>query len=77
MLMERTQPVLERLSGLLGEPVITYWNSSKGSICQNDVAGLYALLRSMGSSIGCRCSSNRTEARGRPPCAWSTCCAAT
>jgi hypothetical protein len=33
MLIERTQPVLERLSRLLGEPVITYWISSKGSIC--------------------------------------------
>lgn len=42
MLMERTQPVLEKLSRALGEPIITYWNSSKGSICQNDVTGLYA-----------------------------------
>ena len=49
MLIERTQPVLEKLSTLLGEPVITYWISSKGSICQSDVASLYALLRNMGS----------------------------
>jgi len=49
MLIERTQPVLERLSNLLGEPVITYWISSKGSICQSDVASLYALLRNVGS----------------------------
>jgi Serine dehydrogenase proteinase len=48
MLMARTQPVLEELSRALGEPVITYWNSSKGSICQSDVAGLYAVLRSAG-----------------------------
>jgi hypothetical protein len=46
VLMERTQPVIERLSAALGEPVFTYWNSTKGAICQNDVAGLYALLRS-------------------------------
>ncbi len=46
ILMERTQPVLSRLSEALGEPVFTYWNSTKGAICQNDVAGLYALLRS-------------------------------
>ena len=46
--MERTQPVIERLSAELGEPVFTYWNSTKGAICQNDVAGLYALLRSTG-----------------------------
>ena len=49
MLIERTQPVLEKLSTLLGEPVITYWISSKGSICQSDVASLYALLRNVGS----------------------------
>jgi len=49
MLIERTQPVLDRLSMLLGEPVITYWISSKGSICQSDVASLYALLRKVGT----------------------------
>jgi len=49
MLIERTQPVLDRLATLLGEPVITYWISSKGSICQSDVASLYALLRNVGS----------------------------
>jgi serine dehydrogenase proteinase len=48
VLMERTQPVIQRLSQALGEPVFTYWNSTKGAICQNDVAGLYALLRNMG-----------------------------
>jgi hypothetical protein len=48
MLIERTQPVLDRLSQKLGEPVITYWNSSKGSICQSDVAPLYAVLRNLG-----------------------------
>jgi hypothetical protein len=48
VLMERTQPVIARLSAALGEPVFTYWHSTKGSICQNDVAGLYALLRSTG-----------------------------
>jgi len=49
MLIERTQPVLEKLSKVLVEPVITYWNSNKGSICQNDVASLYALLRNLGN----------------------------
>jgi hypothetical protein len=46
--MERTQPVIQRLSAALGEPIFTYWNSTKGAICQNDVAGLYALLRNRG-----------------------------
>jgi Periplasmic serine proteases (ClpP class) len=48
LLMKRTQPVIKRLSALVGEPVITYWNSKNGSICQNDVIGLYALLRNIG-----------------------------
>jgi hypothetical protein len=48
VLLERTQPVLQRLSAALGEPVLTYWNSTKGAICQNDVAGLYALVRARG-----------------------------
>lgn len=48
MLFERTQPVIERLTERLGEPVLSYWNSPKGSICHNDVAGLYGLLQSTG-----------------------------
>ncbi len=48
LLIRRTQPVIKRLLAEVGEPVITYWNSTKGSICQNDVVGLYALLRSTG-----------------------------
>jgi len=48
VLIERTQPVLEKLSQSLGEPVISYWNSNKGSISQSDVAPLYALLRNVG-----------------------------
>jgi hypothetical protein len=48
VLMLRTQRVLQKISAALGEPVITYWNSPKGSICGNDVAGFYALLKNMG-----------------------------
>jgi hypothetical protein len=48
VLMEKTQQLNEKLSQLLGEPVISYWNSTKGSICSNDVVGLYALLREAG-----------------------------
>jgi Serine dehydrogenase proteinase len=49
VLMEKTQQLNEKLSSLLGEPVISYWNSTKGSICSNDVVGLYALLRETGN----------------------------
>jgi hypothetical protein len=48
ILFERTQKVLTRLEQELGEPILTYWNSNKGSICQNDVAGLYGLLQRLG-----------------------------
>lgn len=48
ILLERTQAVLSQLSALMGEPVLTYWNSTKGSICHNDVVGLYGLLQKMG-----------------------------
>ncbi len=48
ILFERTQKVLGRLEAELGEPILTYWNSNKGSICQNDVAGLYGLLQRVG-----------------------------
>jgi len=49
VLMEKTQQLNEKLSLLLGEPVISYWNSTKGGICSNDVVGLYALLRETGN----------------------------
>jgi hypothetical protein len=48
MVFDRSQKVIERIEEKLGEPVLTYWNSSKGSICQNDVAGLYGLLQRLG-----------------------------
>lgn len=48
LLVKRTQPLIKKLSTVLKEPVVTYWNSTKGSICQNDVVGLYALLQSTG-----------------------------
>jgi len=48
MLYAKSQNILEAIEQKLGEPLIVYWNSSKGSICGNDVNGLYGLLRSVG-----------------------------
>jgi hypothetical protein len=48
MMYEKTQKVIGQLEKELGEQVITYWNSSKGSICSNDVIGLYGVLRGIG-----------------------------
>lgn len=48
ILFERTQKVISQIEARLGERLITYWNSPNGSICNNDVAGLYGILRSIG-----------------------------
>src|SRR5215468_3437376 len=48
VLYERTQQIIAQVEAKLGERLITYWNSPSGSICSNDVIGLYGILRSMG-----------------------------
>jgi len=48
VLLEKTQKVLRQIESKVGEPVITYWNSPDGSVCVNDVSGLFGILRSMG-----------------------------
>jgi hypothetical protein len=48
VLFERTQKVIHQIESRLGERLVTYWNSPNGSICNNDVAGLYGILRSIG-----------------------------
>jgi hypothetical protein len=48
MLYKKTQEIIGQIEAKLGEQFITYWNSPKGSICSNDVSGLYGLLRNVG-----------------------------
>ena len=48
ILYDRTQKVIHEIESKLGERLITYWNSPSGSICSNDVVGLYGILGSMG-----------------------------
>jgi hypothetical protein len=48
VLFEKTQKVISQIESRLGERILTYWNGPNGSICNNDVAGLYGILRSMG-----------------------------
>lgn len=45
VLFERTQQMLGRIEAALGAPLLVYWNSGGGSVCDNDVLGLYELLR--------------------------------
>lgn len=49
VLYSRTQTDIGQLSQLLGGPLIAYWNNSRGSVCQNDVIALYAILEKLGS----------------------------
>ncbi len=47
VLTEQTQKIFERLEKAAGMPVIAYWTSSGGSICQNDVMAMANLLGEM------------------------------
>ena len=48
ILFPKTQPIIARIEEALGTRLITYWNSDSGSVCENDVIGLYAVLRRLG-----------------------------
>jgi hypothetical protein len=48
ILFQKTQRVLQEIEERLGHRLLTYWNSPNGSICNNDVIGLYGILKSMG-----------------------------
>jgi hypothetical protein len=48
ILFEKTQKIRQEIEAKLGETFITYWNSPNGSICANDVNGLFGILRSLG-----------------------------
>ncbi|HVT51700.1 MAG TPA: hypothetical protein VHE77_09045 [Dongiaceae bacterium] len=48
ILTDRTQALIAQIEAKLGGPMISYWNSNGGSICANDVVGLYGMLRKVG-----------------------------
>jgi hypothetical protein len=50
LLFKKTQEVLKQVENLLGHRLLTYWNSNNGSICNNDVIGLYGILKSIGKT---------------------------
>jgi hypothetical protein len=47
ILFQKTQKVISQIEAKLGQRLVTYWNSPNGSICNNDVTGLYGILRSI------------------------------
>src|SRR4051794_39390491 len=44
IMFDRTQRLLDQVEQHLGEPMLTYWGSSSGSICKNDVIAMYPVL---------------------------------
>ena len=50
VLFEKTQKVISQIEAKLQTPLVTYWDSPSGSICNNDVTGLFGILRSIGKS---------------------------
>lgn len=50
VLTDRTQGLLQKLQKELGIPVLVYWTSTGGSICQNDVTAMSRLLGPMEKS---------------------------
>ncbi len=54
MLTKQTQAIFTRFEKEMGLPLLAYWTSSGGSICQNDVMAMAQLLetRKHGNSVG-------------------------
>ncbi len=47
VLFNKTQAVIKTLEAKLQGPLITYWNGTRGSVCQNDVGALYDIVSGM------------------------------
>jgi hypothetical protein len=48
VLFKETQQVLGQLEKSLGHSLISYWSSASGSVCHNDVATFYEVLKHLG-----------------------------
>jgi hypothetical protein len=48
LLFERTQALLDRIQGKVDGTFFSYWTSTSGSVCDNDVSALHALLETRG-----------------------------
>lgn len=48
VLFAKTQAVIEKVSRLVGGPLITYWNNPRGSVCASDVVALNEVLERIG-----------------------------
>ena len=48
VLFKDTQAILTKIETKMGMPVLSYWNSSDGSVCYHDVNAIYEVLKSIG-----------------------------
>jgi hypothetical protein len=48
VLFQETQRIFQQIEKGLGSCFFSYWNSNNGSVCQNDVIGIYGVLRKLG-----------------------------
>jgi hypothetical protein len=48
LLFKKTQAIITRVEKMLGRPLLMYWTSQRGSVCDNDVVGLYEIFKKMG-----------------------------
>jgi ClpP class serine protease len=48
ILFTKTQKLVRKIADITSGTFLTYWNSPDGSVCQNDVQGLYEVLQRMG-----------------------------
>ena len=48
LLFERTQAVLKKVQAKVDGVLLTYWTSTSGSVCDNDVLALQDLLQAIG-----------------------------
>jgi hypothetical protein len=48
ILFKKTQAIIQKLEEMLGGAVLAYWSSGSGSICHNDVAAFYEVMKHIG-----------------------------
>jgi hypothetical protein len=48
VLFVKTQKIVEAIEAESGATFVSYWNSSSGSVCHNDVLGFYEVLQRLG-----------------------------
>ncbi len=50
LLFARTQRLIKKIESQLDGRFLSYWNSTNGSVCSNDVVGFYESLQSLGQT---------------------------